>query len=234
MTSGPAQGIKKIFCKIPDSYELVNHVLTLGLDIRWRSRAARAAAIAGGERWLDVCSGTGEMAALLHGSAGHGTVVVAVDFSPPMLSKVRDKPGGDAVLPCIGDVRTLPFPDDAFDLVTISFATRNLNSDRTVLLECFREFRRVLKPGARFVNLETSQPPLKAVRKLFHMYVRLTVRRVGSMLSGSPEAYAYLSHTIPRFFNAEELSSLLSEAGFSTVRFSRMSLGISAVHTAVK
>lgn len=226
--------IRKIYSEIPDSYERVNHVLTFCLDIRWRNRAARSAVTAGGARWLDVCSGTGEMAALLRASAGNGTAIVAVDLSLPMLSRARGKPGGDSVLPCIGDARALPFPDDAFDLVMISFATRNLNIDRGALLECFREFRRVLKPGARFVNLETSQPPSRVLRKLFHMFVRLTVRRVGSMLSGAPAAYSYLSHTIPRFFSAEELSCILHEAGFTTVGFSRMSLGIAAIHTAVR
>ena len=96
------------------------------------------------------------------------------------------------------------------------------------------EFRRVLKPGGRFVNLETSQPRWGIVRTLFHAYVVVLVRRVGSRISGSTAGYAYLSTTIPKFYGAEELAAILKEAGFAPVSVKRLLCGAAAVHTARK
>ncbi|UCF05152.1 MAG: ubiquinone/menaquinone biosynthesis methyltransferase [bacterium] len=222
--------IRRIFAEIPHTYEIVNHILTLGLDILWRRNAVRMAVQVGGNRWVDVCSGTGETAAYLKRSAPSGTGVYAVDFVRPMLDRIRQKPGGDGVTPVLSDIKGLPFPDDTFDLVTISFATRNINLSESVLIHSFREFRRVLKPGGMFLNLETSQPPSPLVRWLFHLYVRLFVRAVGRVISGSTIAYAYLAATIPRFYGAEELTGILEEAGFVDVGFRRMTFGAVAAH----
>jgi len=230
----PGKGIRKIFSEVPETYELVNHVLSLGLDIVWRRRAARLAAGEGGKRWLDVCTGTGETAAYLCRFAPDSVQVFAADFSLPMLRHARRKGRGLAGGAVLSDVGQLPFPDDSFDLVTISFATRNINLSREILIAKFEEFRRVLRPGGLFVNLETSQPRSVVIRKLYHAYVRLVVRRVGSFISGSKAGYAYLSSTIPRFFSAEELSGILSRAGFRRIGCRRVFLGTAAIHTGRK
>jgi demethylmenaquinone methyltransferase/2-methoxy-6-polyprenyl-1,4-benzoquinol methylase len=226
--------IRRIFADIPRTYETVNHILTFGLDILWRRKAVRIAARVGGDRWMDVCSGTGETAAYLKRTAPEGTEVYAVDFSRPMLDRIREKPVGCLVTPVLSDIKNLPFPDDTFDLVTISFATRNINLSESILIRSFGEFLRVLKPGGLLVNLETSQPPSPIVRGLFHLYVRLLVKPVGRMISGSATAYAYLAATIPRFYRAEELAGVLEEAGFVDVGFRRMTFGAAAVHTGWK
>ena len=231
------EGIKQIFSEAAATYEVVNHVLTFGLDRAWRKKAAGEAAQAGQGLWLDACSGTGDMALSLSRLAGEDTTIIASDMNLPMLRKAFSKfgkSGAKTVRFCISDSRHLPFADEAFDLVTIAFATRNLNINRDALLQCFREFRRVLKPGGIFVNLETSQPASKILRCLFHTYVRLFVTPVGYAISGSKAAYTYLSSTIPRFFGAPELSDMLYEAGFIRVKFSRLTLGVCAIHTAVR
>lgn len=227
-------GIKRIFARIPRTYETINHILTFGLDMLWRRRTARIAAQSGGDRWVDVCSGTGETALLLGGLADGGAEVYAVDFSQPMLERIGGKRGGGAVTSVLSDIKRLPFPDGTFDLVTISFATRNINLSREVLVSSFREFRRVLRPGGRFVNLETSQPSAPLARSLFHIYVRVFVRPVGRLISGSSEAYAYLAGSISRFYTAEELAAILGEAGFEDVGFRRMTFGAVAVHRGSK
>jgi demethylmenaquinone methyltransferase/2-methoxy-6-polyprenyl-1,4-benzoquinol methylase len=227
-------GIQNIFAEVPETYERVNHVLTLGLDILWRRRAARLAANRGGSRWIDVCSGTGETACYLERAAGNGTQVFAVDFSMPMLSKALDKPEARAIAFLLSDIRDLPFGDGVFDVVTISFATRNINLSRDVLTASFREFHRILKPGGLFINLETSQPPFLPMRALFHLYVKLFVKSVGAALSGSKTGYTYLSKTIPRFYPADDLSGILRAAGFADVRYRRQLMGVAAIHQAYK
>jgi demethylmenaquinone methyltransferase/2-methoxy-6-polyprenyl-1,4-benzoquinol methylase len=223
-----------MFSEVPETYRLVNHVLTLGLDFIWRRRAAGIAAAAGGERWIDLCSGTGDMAANLRRTAKNGTRIYAADFSAPMFGKAREAPECAGIEFVLCDVKKLPFPDDTFDLATIAFATRNINLSRNKLTETFREFRRVLKPGGRFVNLETSQPSSRILKKLFHMFIKLFVKPVGGMISGSDRSYAYLSSTIPRFYPPEELMGIMREAGFEDGGIHRMSCGIVAVHQGVK
>jgi len=228
------KGIRKIYSEVSETYETVNHILTFGLDIYWRRKAAREAVKAGGCYWLDVCSGTGEMARNLSRLTDEKTKIFSVDFSYPMLTKAIEKSDNANVFFLEAEAKRLPFPDEAFDLVTISFATRNINSKPEYLLTHLREFHRILKPSGRFVNLETSQPRLKFLRKAFHLYIRLFVKPIGSFISGSKKGYCYLSFTIPRFYSSEEFSSLLYQSGFRHVRCHGQLFGISALHVATK
>jgi demethylmenaquinone methyltransferase/2-methoxy-6-polyprenyl-1,4-benzoquinol methylase len=229
-----SDGIKKLFSQVPHRYEFINHVLTFGLDRRWRKIAAQRAASGGGVKWIDVCTGTGEMAHNLLDHAPEETTVYAADFCVPMLQKAREKEGAERIRFVEADVCLLPFADDYFDLITISFATRNINTSRSHLIECLKEFHRVLKPGGRFVNLETSQPESKIVRFFFHQYVKFFVKIIGAILSASIPAYRYLSYTIPRFYSSEIFSTYLQRAGFSCVSVHRMCSGVVALHRAVK
>lgn len=228
------RNIQRIFGQVPSTYELVNHILTLGFDIHWRKRAVKTAVEGGGVRWLDVCSGTGETAVLLSDRAGPDTSVFVADFSLPMIREATAKPEAENISFTLADVAHLPFPDCSFDLITITFATRNINTSRSGLISCIREFYRVLKPGGRFVNLETSQPGSKVLRWFVHLYVRLFVRTVGRWVSGSDTAYAYLSTTIPRFYPGDELADIISESGFEQVSFEGMLFGATAIHKAIR
>jgi len=192
------------------------------------------AAQAGGSKWLDVCSGTGEMAVYLSRLAGDETSVFASDFCAPMLDKARSKPDAGLIIFAIGDTSALPFQDRSFDLITISFATRNINVTPEHLTDCLREFSRVLRPGGRFINLETSQPDWTVVRSLFHLYVRIFVAPVGMAISRSKAGYAYLSRTIPRFHTADKFAEIIQSCGFSSVSYRKTVLGIAAIHEAVK
>ena len=229
-----SNGIQKLFTQVPRTYERVNHILTFGMDILWRRKAVRLAVADGGQRWIDVCSGTGETAVYLTEYVQNGTRVYAADFSLPMLQVARSKPQGSKIRFSISEIKALPFSEATFDLVTISFATRNINTSRDDLLNSFKEFHRVLKPGGRFVNLETSQPNNAVIRKLYHSYIKLLVKPVGWRISGAKAPYAYLSHTIPRFYPAAELAEILKEAGFSRVDVTPLMFGAAAIHKAVK
>jgi demethylmenaquinone methyltransferase/2-methoxy-6-polyprenyl-1,4-benzoquinol methylase len=225
---------QKIYAEISDSYETVNHVLTFGLDRRWRRTCVSEALDGGGSRILDVCTGTGETAVYLKRFGGPGVTVAAADFSPDMLAIARSKPEATGILFALAEADSLPYADGTFDAVTITFATRNINTSREALVRRFAEFRRVLRPGGRFVNLETSRPSSPILRRLMDMYVGAAVRPAGRLLSGTDAGYAYLSHSIRRFYNADELAAVLKDAGFAHVGYRSMMFGAVALHTAMK
>jgi demethylmenaquinone methyltransferase/2-methoxy-6-polyprenyl-1,4-benzoquinol methylase len=202
------KGVQKIYSEVAETYELVNHILTLGLDIHWRKKAARIAA--------------------------KNIHIFAVDFSFPMLKKAAQKTYTKNLVPTLADAGILPFRNESFDVVTISFATRNLNVRKKILESHLEEFNRVLRPGGLFINLETSQPSKKILRQFFHLYVRCFVRPVGWILSGSKAGYRYLAFTIPRFYPPDEFAEILRRSGFSQVEYKRLFFGISAIHVAKK
>lgn len=228
------KGIQKVFSQVPGTYEILNHLLTLGFDILWRRKTATISAAYGGRRWLDVCSGTGEMADYLSRLARNQAEVFALDFSRPMVARIAQKPRMQAVQIVIADAAAMPFRPGAFDLITISFATRNLNYNGKNLHRTLQEFHRILGVGGRYVNLETSQPRPAWLRKLFHWYIGVSVRRLGQWISGSKAGYAYLAHTIPRFFTAREFADRIKSAGFQRITVKRLFWGIAAIHIAEK
>jgi demethylmenaquinone methyltransferase/2-methoxy-6-polyprenyl-1,4-benzoquinol methylase len=204
------------------------------LDIFWRRKAAKIAVEGRGSKLLDICTGTGETAVNLLHSIDDGTMVVAADFSEPMIRKLAEKPESNRILLTLADASSLPFPDDTFDAITISFATRNISVSQDFRTKCFSEFHRVLKPGGLLVNIETSQPPSRFIRRLFHSYVRAFVRPMANVISGSKASYAYLMNSIINFCDAKELSDSILQAGFSQVEFDLLLFGIVAVHKATK
>jgi len=236
-------GLQRLYAEVAPTYERVNHALTLGLDILWRRRTARrAVAVLAGLcrrrgaplRVLDACSGTGELAAAVARRASGSVAVHLADLSAPMLAGARAKPHLSEAALTVAAMESLPFADGAFDLITISFATRNLNRQLAVLRQCLREFHRILAPGGCYCQVETSQPPNRIWRLLFHAYVAFTVRPIGRLISGSRSGYAYLAHTIPRFMTAAEFDALLAETGFVGVGHELLGGGIGAIHWAAR
>ncbi len=234
--------VKKVFSEVPTTYERINHILTFGYDTIWRKKAARIAAKSvastvantGSNHWVDMCTGTGETAVYLSRLAPVGTTVTAVDLSPEMMAEARKKPEAKNINFVLADVKELPFPNESIDLITISFATRNINLNKEALIQSFSEFHRVLKPGGLFVNLETSQPPIGFIRMLFYLFIKLFVKQVGSRLSGSMSGYIYLSKTIPKFYTAYELADIMHQAGFQNITFKRLLCGVAAIHQGTK
>lgn len=236
------KSIQQIFSSIPSTYEMVNHILTMGFDTPIRRYTARFATTNNSEfntphptliKWLDVCTGTGEMAHCLSKYAKENTLVMASDFTMPMMQYARRRRTSLVRFTAADSIR-LPFRDNTFEMVTISFATRNINVSHQNLLSCLREFLRVLKPGGRFINLETSQPSSMALRKLLHGFVRTFVKPIGSAISGSQSAYHYLSQTIPRFYDADRFSEIILEAGFQECKYRHILGGLAAIHQGTK
>lgn len=224
-----SEPLKNLFSKIPKSYDFINQVLTFGFDNYWRKRTAKIGLKLPGNFYLDVCTGTGKQAFFLNKYKKNK--VCGVDFCFPMLKKAKKGQNFNVFL---AEARALPFKDETFDILTISFATRNLNTTKDALLDSFKEFKRVLKKGGHFLNLETTQPPFFILKGILHLYSKIFIKPIGAFISGSKEAYAYLSSTIPRFYSAPDLKEILMEAGFSEVKFKYLFPYVVALHISKK
>ena len=211
-------------------YDAVNFFMTLGLDGRWRREAARAALALKPARVLDVCCGTGDLSAELLRLSRTPVSVTGLDLNEQMLSKAREKVPGAVFLQ--GEAGALPFPDAAFDALTISFAARNLSSENS-LAGYFTEFRRVLKPGGALVNLETSRPGNRFIRFLFRAHIGLMTGLIKTLLPETNTAYDFLAETIAAFYPPGELSQMIIKAGFSKVEVRPLMFGAIAVHKAI-
>ncbi|HPI84830.1 MAG TPA: ubiquinone/menaquinone biosynthesis methyltransferase [Bacteroidales bacterium] len=227
----------KIFTAVPPSYDIINRIFTLTLDERWRKRAASACLAGNPERIMDLCTGTGDLAIRLS-RMSHGTVeITGYDYSEPMLEiahKKSIKRHQAGIVYQQGDAAAMPFPDNHFDSIGISFAFRNLTFKNFDTPKFLAEINRVLKPGGRFVIIESSQPKWGWLRVLFRFYTRFFVYPVGGMISGNWPAYKYLSYSVIRYYQPEEICDLLKQHGFTSVSFTRLSGGVAALHVAVK
>ena len=223
---------------VPPRYDLINRVITWGQDNGWRLLAARECLDSSPKRLLDICCGTGKLAIDMAGIAGSSTRIVGVDFSLPMLELAVTETGrsnsGERVSFVHGDAAALPFPDGHFDCVGIAFAFRNLTYKNPLTLRYLAEIVRVLRPGGRFVIVESSQPRVRLIRKLFHLYLRTFVFRLGYLLSGNRGAYRYLAESAARFYTPDELRKLLLSSGFSRFLSRPLMFGTVAIHIAVK
>jgi demethylmenaquinone methyltransferase/2-methoxy-6-polyprenyl-1,4-benzoquinol methylase len=225
-----------MFTTVPLHYDLVNHIVTWGLDKRWRQEAARECLASQPEKLLDLCCGTGDLAINLSCLAENHVEITGVDYSQPMLNIAMKKAEPLATKPLFvsGDAAALPFPNGYFDCVGTSFAFRNLTYKNPLARYHISEVLRVLKPGGRFVIVESSQPKVKLIRKLFHLYLRLFVFRIGTKISGNRRAYHYLAESAARFHTAVEIKQTLGNAGFRNVLYRPLFLGVAGIHVAVK
>jgi len=236
--SAPKKPLHKIFTAVPPHYDLVNHVITWGMDSLWRLKAARECLALKPEKVLDLCCGTGDLAINFTRLADDNVAITGIDYSLPMLEIATRKAKRSASRKKISfinaDVASLPFPDGYFDGIGISFAFRNLTYKNSMTPRYLSEILRVLSFKGRFVIVETSQPRTGLIRKLFHLYLRWFAFWVGYMLSGNRPAYRYLTESATRFYTAEELCEILIEADFREVSFQRLFFGAIAVHVATK
>jgi len=220
--------VQSMFASIAGRYDLLNHVLSFGLDFYWWWRMARLAGARPGTRFLDVAAGTGDSSVAL---ARRGAEVVSTDFTHAMLrlgpAKFREKRLADRIWASSGaDAQRLPFRDSSFDGVTICYGIRNVE-DRA---RAFAEFRRVLRPGGRLTVLEFSTPVIPVFRGLYRWYSLRLLPRIGGWISGDPSAYAYLPESIRTFPAQADLAREIEGAGFNEVRWTNFSGGIVAIH----
>lgn len=227
-----------MFTAVPPRYDLINRIITLGQDRRWRHRAALTCLDNKPRRLLDLGCGTGDLTINIARLSEKDVEIIGLDFSLPMLARARQKAVkagvADKVAFILGEATRLPFPDARFDVVGISFAFRNLTYKNPLGPFSLAEVLRVLKPGGRYVIVESSQPGNPFVRTFFHLYLRVFVRPVGTLLSDNRAAYRYLAESAARFYPPREVRKMLLAAGFSEVRYRPLLFGAAGIHVGTK
>jgi demethylmenaquinone methyltransferase / 2-methoxy-6-polyprenyl-1,4-benzoquinol methylase len=234
----PAE-VAAMFDALAGRYDLMNDILSMGQVRLWRQRVRRILAPLPGERVLDLAAGTGTSAEVF---AEAGADCVACDFSLGMLTSGKERlngageaqggegsPGG-AVAFAAGDAVRLPFRDDSFDAVTISFGLRNVHGTRAALEEMYR----VTRPGGRLVVCEFSRITVPPVDMLYRRYLTAVLPAIARRVARNPVAYDYLAESITDWLAQRELADVIRAAGWSSVKWRNVTLGVVAIHVGRK
>ena len=221
--SSPA--VRDMFGRIAPTYDLLNRVLSAGIDRSWRARAIRTLTDAPSGAVLDLCAGTMDLSALLEATFPADRIVAA-DFSPEMLALGRHKaPRSERV---VADAMALPFADASFSRVVCAFGMRNVADPGRAI----REAARVLVPGGIFTTLEFFRP-VRVPTRVFHaVYASAVLPRIGALVSGDRDAYAYLARSMKAFQTRDAYAALLASSGFVGVEHEDLTLGVASLVTA--
>jgi demethylmenaquinone methyltransferase / 2-methoxy-6-polyprenyl-1,4-benzoquinol methylase len=226
-----ADRIAGMFDAIAPRYDLLNHLLSAGIDRRWRAAAIKSLELAGGETLVDVCCGTADVALEARRGPSAATRVVGVDFSSAMLGLGRQKVGlareSGRIALIRGDAMRLPIASQSAEAVTIAFGIRNVERPQAVCAE----LARVLRPGGRLAILEFGLPRVPCVKPLYLWYFTHVLPRVGRAISGHGAAYSYLPASVGTFAQPSEFVGTLRAAGFADVRADPLTFGIVYLYT---
>jgi demethylmenaquinone methyltransferase/2-methoxy-6-polyprenyl-1,4-benzoquinol methylase len=229
-----APRIAGMFDAIAARYDFLNHVLSAGIDRRWRARAIRSLALTGRERVLDLCTGTADLAIAAVQARPSAARVVGVDFAGAMLrvarEKVRRRGQAGRIALVRGDAARIPLADASVDAVTIGFGIRNVED----MPAAFREMHRVLTANGRLAILEFAVPTLPVVSGVYQWYINRVLPVIGRVISRNNAAYGYLPESIGAFATPDELMKILRQAGFAEVEAVSLSFGAVLLYTAVR
>jgi len=226
-----AKAVREMFSGIAGRYDLLNHLLSLNIDKRWRKIVADEMRIIlerPGAVVLDVACGTGDLTLELR--RGAKAAVIGTDFCRPMLAVAQQKESDLSVPYVEADALRLPFSDATFDALTIAFGLRNLADVRGGLSELLR----VLKPGGGMFVLEFSDPVVPGFKQLFNLYFSRILPFIGGLVSGSRGAYEYLPDSVSKFPGQLELAAMMESVGFANIAFRNLTGGIAALHSGSK
>ncbi|MBV8821956.1 MAG: ubiquinone/menaquinone biosynthesis methyltransferase [Ktedonobacteraceae bacterium] len=233
-SGGKRPYVQRLFGRIARVYDLMNHLMTFGLDGYWRAFAARCLALGPAETGLDLGTGTADLSIAVIRASGPQARMIGMDITPQMLDQGRIKIAQlglqDRIDLRLGDAEHIDLPDNSVDGCCSAFTMRNL----TDIGLGFRETLRVVRPGGRVVCLEISHPPGKIFGALFSFYFYKLVPLLGTIIGKAFEEYTYLPHSLTNFPDAVSLQKIMEESGWSDVHLHRLTGGIVAVHVATK
>ncbi|MBW2037035.1 MAG: bifunctional demethylmenaquinone methyltransferase/2-methoxy-6-polyprenyl-1,4-benzoquinol methylase UbiE [Deltaproteobacteria bacterium] len=225
--------VKEIFATVTGSYDLLNHILSLGQDIAWRRFAVKKMCFFDTCRMLDVATGTADLGITV-ARCHPDTHITGLDFVREMVNvaheKVRARHLSDRIRLMVADALFLPFPDSSFDVVAMAFGLRNI-PDKVCAL---REMCRVVVPGGQVMVLELTLPRIRIFQRPYAVYLNRILPRLATAFSSNPGAYHYLGDSIMNFQTPEILAGLMKKAGLQRVRKYPLTLGVAHLHVGVK
>jgi demethylmenaquinone methyltransferase/2-methoxy-6-polyprenyl-1,4-benzoquinol methylase len=226
--------VRKHFESVARHYDFMNTLLSLGIHYAWKRTAVRMLDLRPGQKVLDVCGGTGDLALLAAARAGRQGRIIVYDINRAMLAagdhKIKQRPLGSCIALVQGDAENISFPDSHFDAAMVGFGIRNVTDIR----RGFAEMHRVLAPGGKMMCLEFSKPTAPVFRWLYDIYSFHAMPLLGELIAGSRQAYTHLPESIRMFPLPDELSAMLSDLGFTNITYRRLTNGIAVVHLATK
>ncbi|AGF80061.1 ubiquinone/menaquinone biosynthesis methyltransferase [Desulfocapsa sulfexigens DSM 10523] len=222
---GKGPGVQKMFDDIAPNYDLMNRVMTMGQDQRWRRFVVKKAGDPGSGMALDLATGTGDIVALMERQYPGGQYVGA-DFSLNMLREAKKRFSGQAIDWQASDANNLPYGDNSFESVTFGYLLRNVDDSLVVLKEIYR----VLKPGGRVVCLDTTPPEKNILYPFIRFYFRFGIPLLGRFIASDEAAYSYLTGSTMGFHKAEELADIFRTAGFRGVDYKKFMMGTIGIH----
>lgn len=226
--------IAGMFDAIAGHYDFLNHLLSAGIDRRWRRRAIRSLALTGTERVLDLCTGTADLAIAASIARPAAARVVGVDFAAAMLNigmqKLRDRRLDRVIALVRGDAARIPVATASVQAVTVAFGIRNVENIELACSEIFR----VLAPGGRLAVLEFAMPTTPLIRSAYQWYFNRVLPGIGRLVSRHHAAYAYLPASVGAFATPDQFAKILRQQGFSDVQTRPLTFGIVYLYTAMK
>jgi len=229
---GKKEQVTEMFDKVSSNYDVLNRVLTFGIDISWRKHVVALVKEGNAQKVLDIATGTGDLAIMM--AKADISDVTGLDISPGMLNigiqKVKDEGLNGKVDMVIGDSEKLPFEEGTFDAITVAFGVRNFENLELGL----REILRVLKPKGTLTVLETSQPTGFPVKQGFQFYSKYVIPTIGKLFSKDKNAYDYLPESAAAFPYGEEFNNILLKTGFNSSKVYPQTLGVATIYHAIK
>ena len=226
--------VAKVFHSVASKYDLMNDLMSFGIVRVWQRYTIEASGVRRNQRVLDLAGGTGDLTAKFSRLVGENGEVVLADINDSMLKMGREKLRDHGIVGNVSYVQAnaeeLPFPDDYFDCITISFGLRNVTDKAKALRSMFR----VLKPGGRLLVLEFSKPVLDPLSKIYDAYSFHILPRIGQVIVNDADSYRYLTESIRMHPDQETLKGMMEEAGFDQVSYTNMTGGIVALHKGFK
>jgi demethylmenaquinone methyltransferase/2-methoxy-6-polyprenyl-1,4-benzoquinol methylase len=223
--------VEDMFDNIAPKYDLLNHVLSMKIDVLWRNTLVKWMKTDSPQEVLDVATGTGDFAIMAHKMLQPNSIT-GIDISEGMLKHGREKISklglGDKITLELGDSETISFPDQTFDAITVAFGVRNFEN----LEKGLSEMLRVLKPGGKLVILEFSNPTAFPIKQFYNLYFRYITPLLGKWIARSEAAYSYLPASVKAFPQGQEMCNILTNTGFQAVTCKKLTFGISSIYCA--